>query len=89
MVGWFEVVHRVTMSSSFVTSTKTTRTIKSGGGGGGFDDDVVSSKSSRNYQVYRGMSPTTSNRMEVRTASAYFRPSVSLLGPVFPQTTAN
>jgi len=58
------------MSSSFVTSTKTTRTIKSGGGGG-FDDDIVS-KSSRNYQVYRGMSPTTSNRMEVRVPSTYF-----------------
>jgi len=29
------------------------------------DDDIVSSKSSRNYQVYRGMSPTTSNRLEV------------------------
>jgi len=54
----------VTMSSSFVTSTKTSRTIKSSGGGGGFDDDMVSSKSSR-HQVYRGMSPTTSNRLEV------------------------
>ena len=29
------------------------------------DDDIVSSKSSR-HQVYRGMSPTTSNRLEVR-----------------------
>lgn len=28
-------------------------------------DDAGSSKAGRNYQVYRGMSPTTSNRLEV------------------------
>lgn len=44
-----------------------------GGGGGGDDDEGFSSSSSfqtsksssSNYQVYRGMSPTTSNRIEV------------------------
>ena len=35
------------------------RTVISGGGGG---DEV---EVTRNYQVYRGMSPTTSNRLEV------------------------
>lgn len=29
-------------------------------------DNVTSSKSTRHYQVYRGMSPTTSNRLELR-----------------------
>ena len=56
---------------SYSRSSRSTKVVSSSGGGGMTGDidlghDISSSKTTHRYQVYRGMSPTTSNRLEVR-----------------------
>lgn len=59
------------MSSSSNYHTIRTRTVVSSSGIG--DDDIEGGtvKHVRHYQVYRGMSPTTSNRLEVRNVDVF------------------
>ena len=61
---------RLTNMSSYSRSSRTTKVVSSGGQTGDLDlgHDLSSSKTTHRYQVYRGMSPTTSNRLEVRNS---------------------
>ena len=58
--------------------------------GGGPSDEVLDTEHVRHYQVYRGMSPTSSNKLEVKNIKALdtWAKNQRSLAPVFRKSLA-